>query len=158
MPRTLIRALRGAGAALALAATAIAVAAPPASAHSIDEIVRSSAGCGWSSGGYDTLHKDAVRTSDGRTLGAVVLLWSGTYGENCVITQKTGSLHGVTSTTAAYLYIQGASTRHDIDDYAHYAAVSAPTAGRCVHYEGSIRTPDWSDVGFGGRDTWGNCG
>lgn len=143
-----------------LTAFALLSTALPASAHTLDEAVRSSAGCKWSGGGYSVLDSDAVRLSSGTRVGSVYLLWSGTYQQNCVVTLRTGAAHGVVGTTAAYLYIQtstGYRSEHDIDAYAHFAAVPAATRGVCVGYEGSVAFG--GNRGFGGRGTqWDNCG
>jgi hypothetical protein len=156
MLRGIRRTLARSAAALSLVAAALFVSTSPASAHTLDEAVRASAGCAWLSGSYNNLHSSPVRTSGGTTYGTVHLLWSSTYRQNCVVTLKTGSTHGVATTTRAELFLQSGGSYWEQGDFAHYAAASAATAGVCVAYQGRIQgtSGTWAT---GGRSTWDNC-
>ncbi|WP_159943901.1 MULTISPECIES: hypothetical protein [unclassified Nocardiopsis] len=160
--------IRQAALTLVLALAALTATVSPASAHTssdLGSIAAASGGCGWSSGGYSVLDSRAVRLFgsggyNSTQVGTVYLLWSGTYGENCVVTLKGSSSHGTSTQTEAILYVQtsgGETAYWDKDEYAHYAAVSRYTSGRCVAFYGNVRTRD-GEWGHGGRDAWGNCG
>ncbi|MFC4560501.1 hypothetical protein ACFO4E_01390 [Nocardiopsis mangrovi] len=160
---TFKRAFRRSAVFLSLFAAALALAAPPASAHTVEDAVRAPAGCSWLTGGYDTLHSSPVTTSSGAVYGRVYLLWSGTYQQNCVITLKPeGSpFHGTATWTQAELFIQPNGRYYEQGDYGHYASTRAATAGLCVAYAGTIRSAPGSSggtVATGGRSSWGNCG
>lgn len=45
---------------------------------------------------------------------------------------------------------------NDYGDYKYYAAVKYKAAGRCVRYEGYVKSG--SDLYFGVRDRYDNCG
>lgn len=146
---------------LSIVAAGALVSASPASAHTVEQAVRAPAGCAWLSGGYSILHSDAVETSSGTRYGTVYLLWSNTYRQNCVITRKTGSLHGTSTWTDATLYIQNGGSSWNRSNYSHYAAATAAAGGKCVAYRGIIRSGQGSSGGIkaeGGRNSWGNCG
>ncbi|CAM4146866.1 hypothetical protein NOGI109294_25980 [Nocardiopsis gilva] len=137
------------------------VSASPASAHTVGQAVRAPAGCAWISGGYSTLDSSPVKTSSGTRYGTVYLLWSNEYRQNCVITRKTGSLHGTSTWTDATLYTQDGGTYWNRGNLSHYAAATAAAAGKCVKYRGIIRSGKGSTGGTkaqGGRGSWGNCG
>ncbi|NKY99601.1 hypothetical protein [Nocardiopsis alborubida] len=150
------RTLARAGAALALTAATLFALSAPASAHTLDQAARASAGCAWISGSYSTLHSSPVTTAGGATYGRVYLLWSSTYGQNCVVTLKTGSTHGTPTYTRASLYLQNGSGAHETGDYSHYAAASRAAAGVCVRYSGAIRGTTGT-LATGGRSNWANC-
>ncbi|MFC7331119.1 hypothetical protein [Marinactinospora rubrisoli] len=155
MPGTFFRTLKRAAVAMPMAALALVAVAVPASAHTLEEAVRSPSGCGWSSGGYDTLDSEPVTTGSGTRYGTVYLLWSSTYQQNCVVTLKS-SYHGTSTRTGAGLSIQDVGRYGDDGSYAHYAAVARDAAGRCVAYEGYIYSPGGTQA-WGGRPSWGNC-
>lgn len=144
-------------AALSVTASMLFVTAVPASAHTLNEAVRSTAGCGWVSGSYNTLHSAPIVTQAGARHGTAYLLWSGTYQENCVVALKSGATHGVPTFTAAYLYLGGSEYYNDQGNYAHYAARAFGAAGRCVAYAGIIYTTNGT-VATGGRAEYANCG
>ncbi|KIH99855.1 hypothetical protein LP52_04970 [Streptomonospora alba] len=137
-------------------AAGVLVSASPASAHTLNQAVRAPAGCAWLSGGYSQLDSDAVETSSGTRYGTVYLLWSNTYRQNCVVTRKTGSLHGTSTWTDATLYRQDGGSSWNRSNFSHYAAASAATGGVCVKYRGIIRSGQGSSGGTkaeGGRST-----
>ena len=141
----------------ALVATFGLVAAP-ASAHSFNDAVRSSAGCNWPTGSYSTREYKTITNSNNIVLGQVSLLWHGGRGENCVVTMKQGSMHGRYTPTTATLYREGLSPAVDSGVYAHYAAAAKFARNICVAYRGWIR--DYRDqVDYSaGRSKFGNCG
>ncbi|WP_159945026.1 MULTISPECIES: hypothetical protein [unclassified Nocardiopsis] len=154
-----MRFIKKALSALGLSASMLFLAAAPASAHTLDEAVRAGAGCGWTSGSYSTLHSAAVTTNGGTRYGTAYLLWSNTYQQNCVVTIKSGATHGVSTRTAAYLYLSGSGNEYYYDDgnYAHYAARAYGAGGRCVAYAGIIYGTSGT-LATGGRSEYGNCG
>lgn len=143
-------------AALTMVAAALFAYSAPASAHTLESAVRSAEGCSWLTGGYSTLHSDAVQTSGGSTYGTVYLLWSSTYQQNCVVTRKTGATHGVATYTRAELWLQNDRYYYEQGNYSHYASTRAAAAGVCVAYRGSIRGTG-GVLATGGRPEWGNC-
>ncbi len=120
----------------------VVMTAVPASAHTLEQAVRAGAGCGWSSGGYTIQDSQTLRTSNGVQLGSIYLMWSSTYQENCVVTLKTGSVHGVSSHVEAHLTGIRSGNFPDTGSYAHYAAAHASLRGECVAYRGSITAPN----------------
>lgn len=106
-------------------------------------------------------HRD-VTDGAGKKLGDVYLMYNNATGYNCVTTIKSAYV-GTASETDAGLAVQGDTTYWDPASpphpYKYYAAVEHYAAGRCVEYLGFIYSPDYSDLGTGGRfDKWGNCG
>lgn len=146
-----------AAAILGVSAATLFLTATPASAHTLNEAVRASLGCDWASGSYSTLHSSAVTTRGGTQNGTVHLLWSNNYQENCVVTLKSGSTHGVNTFTSATLDLGGSERYSDSGNFAHYAAVSHPAGGRCVAYHGIVYGTN-ADPGRGGRFEFDNCG
>ncbi|WP_159940620.1 MULTISPECIES: hypothetical protein [unclassified Nocardiopsis] len=157
----MVHALKRSATALAVLLAVVCATASPASAHTLGSAVTSSTGCGWSNGAYTILHSSTISVVEEGRQGTVYLLWNGTYGQNCVVTLKTGPSHGTQTWTWARLYIRTASggyeTRYDEGDYAHYAAKSASTRGVCVAYQGGIEGLNGQD-GYAGRTEYGNCG
>ncbi|MEV4070217.1 hypothetical protein ACGFJC_27125 [Nonomuraea fuscirosea] len=141
---------------------AIGLTATPASAHSLSGAVRSPKGCGWSSGGYTTQDSRAVVNRKGTRYGRVYLLWSGKYGQNCVVTLKSAWHGRATFTQAALFYRSSGSGAEDVvkDDgrLRHYAAVKQHTAGQCVRFYGAVSSGGHGGpLAEGARDSWGNC-
>ncbi|MEO3796650.1 hypothetical protein ABGB14_41185 [Nonomuraea sp. B10E15] len=159
-----LRRFAGTGAAAFLLSAAVVGLAPaPASAHSLSDIVRSSEGCGWSSGSYTNQDSRSAVNRNGSRYGTVYLLWSGTYGENCVVTRKE-SWHGTLTWTNAELHYRSSGSGaegvvQDEGQYGHYAAITQKTSGHCVRFLGSISSGGHGGpLATGSRDEWGNCG
>ncbi|WP_433513234.1 hypothetical protein ACQP2T_58025 [Nonomuraea sp. CA-143628] len=147
---------------LLLSAAVIGLTSTQASAHSLSEVVRSSKGCGWSSGGYTTQSSRSAINRKGTKYGKVYLLWSSKYGENCVVTLKS-SWHGRATFTQAVLYYRssGSGAEGNADDngrYRHFAAAVEHTSGQCVRFYGAISSGGHGGpLAQGSRNAWGNC-
>ncbi|MGW0561745.1 hypothetical protein ACWDZ4_14310 [Streptomyces sp. NPDC003016] len=98
-----------------------------------------------------TLDSRTILNPAGAENGTVYLLWSGTYGENCVVTPTTAG-HGISQSMSARLGVQGVGSYTDSGTCSHFAAVSRNAAGKCVNSSGSISGSS------AGRDSYGNCG
>ncbi|GAA2964909.1 hypothetical protein [Streptomyces enissocaesilis] len=132
-----------------LSAALVGGTATPAAAHTLTGAAR--AGCEWPSGTVSTLDSRTVLDPAGARNGTLYLPWSGTYGENCLVTPTTAG-HGIDQSMSARPGIRGAGSHTDSGTYSHFAAVSRNAAGKCVNFGGSI--PGSS----AGRDSCGNCG
>ncbi|MEU6787432.1 hypothetical protein ABZ912_50290 [Nonomuraea angiospora] len=149
-------------AALLLSAAVVGLTSTPASAHGLSEIVRSSKGCGWPSGGYTTQDSRSAVNRKGTKYGKVYLLRSSKYGQHCVVTLKS-SWHGTATFTQAVLYYRssGSGAEGNVEDngrYGHYAAVAGLTSGQCVRFYGAISSGGHGGpLAQGSRNTWGNC-
>ncbi|WP_433444268.1 hypothetical protein [Nonomuraea sp. CA-141351] len=156
------RRFANATAATLLSAAVIGLTSTPASAHSLSEVVRSSKGCGWSSGAYTTQDSRSAINRKGTRYGKVYLLWSSRYGQNCVVTLKS-SWHGTATFTQAVLFYRssGSGAEGDVEDngqYRHYAAVAEHTSGQCVRFYGAISSGGHGGpLAQGSRNAWGNC-
>lgn len=151
------RATFAAAAAVGALVISVGLVATPASAHSLHDAVRSGYGCGWSSGSYDRLDSEWITTSSGQKIAKVHLLWHGGLEENCAVTQKRYSMHGVPSWTSAWLGRQGYADDSDEGNYSHYAAVSLWAEDTCVQYWGIVELADSPKRHGAGRSNWGNC-
>lgn len=143
MASNIRRGVRYAAMMFAVMVSAVFLSASPASAHTLDEAVRSADGCKWYNGSYTLQHSNGIILRNGTTrLGTAYLLWSPTYQQNCAIALKThSSVHGVSTWTEIHLYVYP-STGYFRDGgyYGHFAAAYGSTRGSCVSYQGEIRT------------------
>ncbi|MFD9941230.1 hypothetical protein ACFWYW_44570 [Nonomuraea sp. NPDC059023] len=147
---------------LLLSAAVIGLAPAPAAAHSLSAAVRSSQGCGWSSGGYKVQDSRSVVNRKGTRYGTVYLLWSSRYGQNCVVTLKSAWHGRATFTQAALFYRSSGSGAEGVEEddgrYRHYAAAKQNTAGQCVRFYGAISSGGHGGpLAQGARNGWGNC-
>ncbi|MFJ9554052.1 hypothetical protein ACIRPH_09555 [Nocardiopsis sp. NPDC101807] len=141
-------------------AASLTIAASPASAHTLEDVVSAPAGCSWLDGSYSTLHTSPITTPSGTRYGTAYLLWSNTYQQNCAITLKT-SYHGTPTWTTTTIWTQQDGGRtYEQGNFGHYTRAVRAAAGQCVRYIATISSTAGSTGGTtatGGRSEWGNC-
>ncbi|MFU8875789.1 hypothetical protein [Micromonospora sp. SL4-19] len=144
--------------AVLVTSTAVVVGISAAPAQAATNPYTGPSACANDFGGSWTVVTDGHRAikKGTATIGDVYLTYNSATGENCVATIKRIYV-GTETLVGANLFIYAvAGYWHDQGNYKYYAAVKYKAAGRCVKYEGYVRSGSVDYWGI--RDYYENCG